>query len=639
MSNMNSTAFPAVTTAPINQLANWMYDLNTRGKRASVQFQLMAQAENLPDQFKPLAKVAASPIATLLSAGTKTEFDHFNFTPELGGMAIPHLPLMLTLIMFYVFMVPARIDSELKRGDALTPEELKTDGMVNNGIRQLMKLLYRSDSIDDKDPKNPTKKTDLNTVDVRPVRDVLLRDFLSISLFLFALDPAQQALRIKKQETGGLFSLSKNVKDPVVAIMDKPWNPAGEMKSWSYDKTNRLYQVDLKAPVGFAALFGSNTYNRQSAEILRRAVEPVNLYQQQPIFKQAADETIAHLAQLGATQQQLTNAFATYCSQKNLSKAERIGVDETLLLRLLFDKLPSLKSVETVKQLNNETFLTEVQQAKQGIYNTIDTQLKTAGMGGIDTVIQGKHSTEHHTYQEFSKHFKQAFEGSETERASYHKLVLLASNVGGMVDALTNQQLKATNNAQSRFHQYGEVWGALQSLQDLLPQYQLLNRTEELLTAQKIEPSKHQSFVAGIQGLFTHSEEALKGFTILKEITDTHRKNGQPVGVANWLGKVVDTFNPTDVFKEYARGMKAPVDWMTFMMVAGVIGFVPVAINQVYTDVEFKLKHAHDKNPPPLPEVDGGLGDFDYLPSVPNPAVVAQLNNTPNRFQLLAKQG
>lgn len=86
--------------------------------------------------------------------------------------------------------------------------------------------------------------------------------------------------------------------------------------------------------------------------------------------------------------------------------------------------------------------------------------------------------------------------------------------------------------------------------------------------------------------------------------------------------------------------MKAPVDWMTFMMVAGVIGFVPVAINQVYTDVEFKLKHAHDKNPPPLPEVDGGLGDFDYLPSVPNPAVAAQLNNTmPNRFQLLAKQG
>jgi hypothetical protein len=633
--SINTNAFPA-TTAPINQLANWTYNLNTRGKRAAVQ--LTASAESVPDVFKPIAKVAAAPIATLLSAGTKTEFDHFNFTPELGGMSVPHLPLMLTLIMFYAFMVPARIDSELKRGDSLTPEELKTDGMVNQGIRQLVKLIYRSDSINDKDPKNPTKKTDLNTVDVRPVRDVILRDFLSISLFLFALDPAQQALRVKKQETGGLFSLNKNVKDPMLAIMDKAWNPSGEMKSWSYDKTNRLYQVDLNAPVGFAALFGGNTYNRQSAEILRRAVEPVNLYQQKPEFKQVADETIAHLSQLGANQQHLTNAFATYCSQHNLSKTDRIGVDETLMLRLLFDKLPSLKSVENVQQLTEATLKDDVTHAKEGIRTSIDTALKTAGLGGIDAVIQGKYSTEHHTFQTFSEHFQQAFQGSETERASYHKLTLLASNVGGMVDALTTQQMKAnTTTGTSRFQQYGEVWNALQNLQDLLPQYHLLSRTEDLLASQAVNPPK-QSFVDGLKGLFTHSIGALEGFSGLKNMTDVARKKGEAVGVKNWLGKVADTFNPTDVFKEYTRGIKAPVDWMTFMMVAGVIGFVPVAINQVYTDVEFKLKHAHDKNPPPLPEAEG-LGDFDYLPSVPNPTI-AQLNaNTPNRFQTLAKQG
>jgi hypothetical protein len=169
-------------------------------------------------------------------------------------------------------------------------------------------------------------------------------------------------------------------------------------------------------------------------------------------------------------------------------------------------------------------------------------------------------------------------------------------------------------------------------LQNLLPQYHLLRHTETLLQKEGSE----QSFLAGVKGLFSHSKLALEGIKRLEEVTQKARKEGKAVGVKNLFGKVADTFNPTAVFKEFARSMKAPVDWMTFVLVAGVIGFVPVWINQVYTDLEFKFKHSNDKVPPPLEEdpSQAELEAFDYLPLVPKSGTAPVVH----RFQDLANQ-
>ena len=215
----------------------------------------------------------------------------------------------------------------------------------------------------------------------------------------------------------------------------------------------------------------------------------------------------------------------------------------------------------------------------------------------------------HHTHKPFAENFINAYE--KGDREAYHKLMLLASNVGGFVDSVVKD-----DRSVSRFDRYGKAWKSLQSLQDLLPQYHLLRHTEDLL--QQEENPESSSFLSGIKGLFTHSEQALSSIKQLEGITKAARKEGKAVGVKNWLGKVSDTFKPTDVFKEFARSMKAPVDWMTFVLVAGVIGFVPVWINQVYTDLEFKWKHANDKKPPVEPEpMAQDLEAFDYLPLVP----------------------
>ena len=249
MMMMGINPFQNSVANAINTMGNWTYSLHERGKRRSTQ--LRAEAEATPAFLRPIAKTVASPFATLLSQGTKMDFDQFSFTPELGGINLPQLPLMATLIMFYGFMMPARIDSEIKRADDLTPQELQTEGVVNKGIRQIIKLFYR----DKKDKQGRKEENKAETVDMRPVRDVMLRDMLSISLFLFGLEPAQQLLRIKKQTDGGLFSLSKNNTQPVLAIMDRPWSPNGEMTPWSYEKTNRLYQLNnLKATENFANL-------------------------------------------------------------------------------------------------------------------------------------------------------------------------------------------------------------------------------------------------------------------------------------------------------------------------------------------------------------------------------------------------
>jgi len=612
-----------------NSIGNGMFNVNESGKRRAVQ--LLAEAEAAPSFLRPFAKAAASPLATLLAKGTKTDFDHFSFTPELGGFTIPHLPLMATLIMFYGFMMPARVDSELKRADNLTPQEQANEGFVNNGIRHIIKLFYRDGTIKT-DPKSGNPDNNVNTVDVRPVRDVIIRDMLSISLFLFALEPAQQLLRVKKQNDGGLFSFGKNNTQPVLAIMDRPWSPHGEMEAWSYEKTNRLYQLNnLKATENFANLFGGNTYNRHSAEIFRRAVTPINLYTEDAAFKTATDETIGQLHQLGTKQNALTNAFKTYYQTHELTHKKQLGIDENLALSLLFEKLPTLKSHEKVEAFTEAALIAEVVKEKDQIDQKIKDSLTVAGfdLGALENLKAGESGKGvHHTHKPFAESFLKAY--NEGDREAYHKMMLLASNVGGFVDSVVEKQGK--NGSESRFDRYGKAWKSLQGLQDLLPQYHLLRHTEAML-----RDASETGFLAGVKGLFSHSKQALAGIEQLDLITKEARKSGKAVGVKNWFGKVTDTFNATEVFKDFARSMKAPVDWMTFVLVAGVIGFVPVWINQVYTDLEFKLKHANDKKPPAEPApLEEDLEVFDYLPIVQKSGTKPVPTTPMHRFQDLA---
>ncbi|MCS6266087.1 MAG: hypothetical protein H2174_00815 [Vampirovibrio sp.] len=616
MMMMSSTnPFQNSVSNTLHSLGNWTYDLNERGKRRAVQ--LRAEAEAAPSFLKPVAKAAASPLATLLTNGTKTNFDHFSFTPELGGFTIPHLPLMATLIMFYGFMMPARVDSELKRADNLTPQEQANEGFLNKGVRQIIKLFYREGTIKTDSKTNPDNN--VNTVDVRPVRDVIIRDMLSISLFLFALEPAQQLLRVKKQNDGGLFSFGKNNTQPVLAIMDRPWSPNGEMEAWSYEKTNRLYQLNnLKATENFANLFGGNTYNRHSAEIFRRAVTPINLYTEDATFKTATDGTIGQLHQIGTRQNALTNAFKKYYQDHELTHKKQLGIDENLALSLLFEKLPTLKNHENVETFAQVALIAEVVKAKEIIQQKIKDSLTVAGfdLGALESLKAGESGKGvHHTHKPFAESFLKAYH--EGDREAYHKMMLLASNVGGFVDSVVEKQGKS--GSESRFDRYGKAWGSLQGLQDLLPQYHLLRHTETMLKEESpTTRASETGFLAGVKGLFSHSKQALAGIEQLDLITKKARSSGKAVGVKNLFGKVTDTFNPTEVFKDFARSMKAPVDWMTFVLVAGVIGFVPVWINQVYTDLEFKLKHAKDKTPPAGPEpLEEDLEAFDYLPIVP----------------------
>jgi hypothetical protein len=619
----------------INAFGNLTYSANKWGEQRAVQ--LRAEAEEAPSFLRPFAKAVASPLATLLAKGTKTDFDHFSFTPELGGFTIPHLPLMATLIMFYGFMMPARVDSELKRADNLTPQEQANEGFVNNGIRHIIKLFYRDGTIKTDSKTNPDNN--VNTVDVRPVRDVIIRDMLSISLFLFALEPAQQLLRVKKQHDGGLFSFGKNNTQPVLAIMDRPWGPNGEMEAWSYEKTNRLYQLNnLKATENFANLFGGNTYNRHSAEIFRRAVTPVNLYTEDAAFKTFTDETIGQLHQLGTRQNALTNAFKTHYQTHELTHKKQLGIDENLSLSLLFEKLPTLKSHDNVEAFTQDALIAEVVTAKDQIDQKIKDSLTVAGfdLGALENLKAGESGKGvHHTHKPFAESFLKAYH--EGDREAYHKMMLLASNVGGFVDSVVEKQGK--NGSESRFNRYGKAWKSLQGLQDLLPQYHLLRHTETMLKEESPTITASETgFLAGIKGLFSHSKQALAGIKQLDLITKKARSSGKAVGVKNWLGKVTDTFNATEVFKDFARSMKAPVDWMTFVLVAGVIGFVPVWINQVYTDLEFKLKHAKDKKPPAeLAPLEKDLEVFDYLPIVPKSGTKpVPTAITMHRFQDLA---
>ena len=634
MSSINP--FQNAVANTFHAIGNGMYNVNESGNRRAVQ--LLAEAEAAPSFLKPFAKATASPLATLLAKGTKTDFDHFSFTPELGGFTIPHLPLMATLIMFYGFMVPARVDSELKRADNLTSQEQANEGFLNKGVRQIIKLFYREGTIKT-DPKSGNPDNNVNTVDVRPVRDVIIRDMLSISLFLFALEPAQQLLRVKKQNDGGLFSFGKNNTQPVLAIMDRPWGPNGEMEAWSYEKTNRLYQLNnLKATENFANLFGGNTYNRQSAEIFRRAVTPVNLYMEDAAFKTATDETIGQLHQLGTHQNALTNAFKKYYQDHELTHKKQLGIDENLALSLLFEKLPTLKNHKNVETFAQDALIDEVVTAKEIIQQKIKDSLTVAGfdLGVLESLKAGESGKGvHHTHKPFAESFLKAY--NEGDREAYHKMMLLASNVGGFVDSVVEKQGK--NGSESRFDRYGKAWKSLQGLQDLLPQYHLLRHTETMLQEESPATGANETgFLSGIKGLFSHSKQALVGIEQLDLITKKARNSGKAVGVKNWLGKVTDTFNATEVFKEFARSMKAPVDWMTFVLVAGVIGFVPVWINQVYTDLEFKLKHANDKKPPAeLAPLDEDLGMFDYLPIVSKSGTKpVPPADTTHRFQDLA---
>jgi hypothetical protein len=75
-----------------------------------------------------------------------------------------------------------------------------------------------------------------------------------------------------------------------------------------------------------------------------------------------------------------------------------------------------------------------------------------------------------------------------------------------------------------------------------------------------------------------------------------------PLPAVDWAKNKlkIQTLQSLDVrriLSESARNMRSPVDSIGYVLVAAVIGFFPVWLNQVVTETEYRLKKAKDAPP------------------------------------------
>jgi hypothetical protein len=589
---------------PVSDLMNRLYydgiqKIPTQGKNFSDTLHANARQTN-----NIVSKVSQHSIAQIHSLLTSSvEFVNFEKTPELFGVNIPKLPLTFLILMFFTSMMPARVHSEILRAP--------------------------------KKDENGDGKPDGK--DYRAIRDVIIRDVASISLFLFALDPVNHALLHKRQRDGSVFSLGKT-KTPSLTLMTNTLNPRRGESSISYPDLKQIYYLHAQSPETFAKLAGMHSSNNNMHLALEEYLKGYKLWKAKPEHflrilnnpksseaeKRHASFMLNAMECLNTQGKGMLTHLKAMSSQKNLMElnlttafkrlypqvSHRLNEHPEALMRQLFD-LKGLKTQADVQNLDADSLKAMVQTHLTDLGKALEVQ-------SLQALPEGhflKPATETPDYHNFMKQVHQVSHTGDLN--AFNLMADKALNHQQFIDVATQAVMNQKPQQHGKPLKYSEVFNLLKNehfgkLEDTVS---ALRASHNLLETLKVGDTA-SSVVKYLQGMYHHSAEAMTHVDALdsqvkrlqaegkEHLTASMTVFGKRIGLPalDWASDAfkLQTFKQLDarqLLSRTAENMRSPVDFMGYMFVASVIGFLPVWLNQVVTETEYRLKKATQAPP------------------------------------------
>jgi hypothetical protein len=570
---------------------------------------LNAQARNTNNLASKTVQKTTAKITSLVT--DSVEFAKFEKTPELFGATIPKLPLTFLILMFFGSMMPARMHSEYLRAPALDENK---DGIAKGH-------------------------------DYRAIRDVLIRDVLSISLFLFALEPVKQAMLAKKQKDGTLFSLGYSPKHSSLMLMDGSLNPRKPHHSISYPNIEEIYNLTSQAPETLAKLAAMHKANdnlakpmedylqayplwhEESTSFLKVLQDPHSTPEEQAkarfmlqfsdALKTKGRSLLAHTEELRSAKTHLrTHLYEALIglpaeAGATTMRRQTLNADSHTLIRRLFE-LPGLEKMDAVQQLDSRG----LKAILEGDLHALGEKIKVQALVNLpDAQSYLAPATRSADYARFKAHVDLAMKQGDI--GAFHLMADKAMNYQHFIDVCTRQVLSShRTSSEGKPLSYSHVFNTLKNehfaqLEESIASYRA---GQNLLDALKSEHG--EGILTHFKAMYTHSANAMKQVDALDATVKQLQHQGAgylktsfnflgtqiPLPAVDWIKKQfkLQTLQSLDVrriLSESARNMRSPVDSIGYVLVAAFIGFFPVWLNQVVTETEYRLKKAKDALP------------------------------------------
>ena len=610
MSNQSSN--PYKNNGVVDALNRFYYDgvkgIPLKGKNFADR--LNAQARNTDNPASKAVQMTTAKITSLVT--DSVEFAKFEKTPELFGATIPKLPLTFLILMFFGSMTPARIHSEYLRA----PEVDKNGDGVNDGK------------------------------DFRAIRDVIIRDVTSISLFLFALEPVKHAMLSKKQKDGTLFSLGKSTKHTNLMLMNGGLNPRKAHHAISYPQLEQLYNLTPNAPETLAKLAGMHQANSDLAQpfkeyfqaypIWHKGVAPYLKILENPhataeakaeaqfmiqmtdTLTSGGHKIIAHTQDISTAKTYLAthlkdgiNALAPN-NTTNAMRRTTLNADPHSMIRRFFE-LQGLEKESDIHALTLSKLKNILQADLQDLHQTIQTQALQGELPPEKAYLKAATNTT--DYSTFKRELDHVVKTGDLK--DFNLIADKAQDYQHFIDVSTRKVMETNPMKDGKALSYSQVFNLLKNehfaqLEDSVASLRAGQNLLDVLNTHHGEGILNQ-----FKAMYTHSAKAMQEVDGLDSSLKVLQKEGGhylkssfnlfdskiPLPLVDWTKKAfkiqtLESLNVRHILSESARNMRSPVDSIGYVLVAAVIGFFPVWLNQFVTETEYRFKKATDAPPP-----------------------------------------
>jgi hypothetical protein len=520
------------------------------------------------------------------------DYKKFHKTPELGGLVVPQMPITPLIIMFYVGMIPGRMHSAYERA----PD--KPDG----------------------------------TKDYREIRDVVMRDVMSIALFLFGLEIMTAANMRQVQQKGRIFGGATSQRLQLLNGGDAFWSqhprlPLQEKikllqgkNAFSHEALSSMYHLHNE---GNLVQWAAHPINRQGLAPLMGRVQ--NRFAKQaeahPAVGQAFTQLQRQLHALASAADKVDAALDNG-RQAFAHSAKEAYYNAPDPLREQLFALPFFNRANTAKNITLAQLTQHLQQAHATSQQALQTTLANIHPQGNTELTQLLHDVAEGKGEGLSE-----------------RLVAFANNADKRIDKHLLNTLGLKRGSSTFKQHFDHLWDSLHTLQ---AQAAVAHGQRHLLEVLQ-HPEHGNAILNGVQHMFNVSQEAMQHVDELADLAKTH-------DIKRWSvwPFAKEGLNPKTMLAKEALLMRTPADWLSLVFIVAMLGYFPVWFNETLTNVLFERKHGGHDTAAPIASATAQPTTAPVAPEatppvanpLPNVSAIPShsLGNTPIPHQHLAKQ-
>jgi ligand-binding SRPBCC domain-containing protein len=286
-----------------------------------------------------------------------------------------------------------------------------------------------------------------------------------------------------------------------------------------------------------------------------------------------------------------------------------LNTDPDTLIRRLFE-LKGLDKDSAVEQITLETLKKIVAEDLQGLHKKIQEEALLGELPKEKAYL--KAATQTPDYATFKGHLDLAMQ--KGDMTAFNLMADKALNYQHFVDVCT-QKVMATN-PKSQALTYSQVFNTLKNehFTQLEDSVAALRAGQNVLDV--LNSSHGQGVLKHFKAMYTYSASAMKEVDALDAAIKRLQSDGAkhlkasfnflgtkvPLPALDWVKKTLklptlESLEVRRILSESARNMRSPIDSIGYVLVAAVIGFFPVWLNQVVTETEYRFKKAKDAPP------------------------------------------